>query len=68
MSFLTSRSTTDPSPSASDKIGKGLTKLKHGVLGKSMEGVADPLDPGVEVAEAWNHVRVLHIIELGSKK
>ena len=36
---------------ATEKIGKGLSKIKHGVLGKSMEGVADPLEPAYDMAD-----------------
>ncbi len=40
---------------SSDKFGKGLSKLKQGVLGKSMEGViVDPLDPALDVANFCN--------------
>jgi sorting nexin-14 len=34
-----------------DKIGKGLNKIKHGVLGKSMEGIIDPADPAFDIAD-----------------
>ena len=37
---------------AGEKINKGLNKLKHGVLGKSMEGVIEtPTDPAFDMAE-----------------
>ena len=36
---------------AGEKINKGLNKLKHGVLGKSMEGIAAPTDPAFDMAE-----------------
>ncbi len=35
---------------ASEKIGKGLSKIKHGVLGRSTEGVVDPQDTAFDVA------------------
>ena len=49
--FFSSR-TKDLNAKAGDKINKGLNKLKHGVLGKSMEGIIDaPTDPAFDMAE-----------------
>ena len=53
LSFFQSFSRTkDLNAKAGDKINKGLNKLKHGVLGKSMEGIIDaPTDPAFDMAE-----------------
>jgi hypothetical protein len=34
-----------------DKVGRGLTKLKHGVLGRSEEGLVDPPDTALDLAD-----------------
>ena len=37
---------------AGEKLNKGLHKLKHGVLGKSMEGIIDaPADPAFDMID-----------------
>ena len=40
---------------AGEKINKGLNKFKHGVLGRSMEGIIDaPTDPAFDIADIGN--------------
>ena len=42
---------------AGEKLGKGLSKLKHGVLGRSMEGIIDTStdpDPAFDIADICN--------------
>ena len=52
MILFSSCRTKDLNVKAGDKINKGLNKLKHGVLGKSMEGIIDtPTDPAFDMAE-----------------
>ena len=36
---------------ATEKIGRGLAKIRHGVMGKSMEGIADQVDKAYDLAE-----------------
>ena len=44
--------TKDLNVKAGEKLNKGLSKLKHGVLGKSMEGIIDPApDPAFDIID-----------------
>jgi hypothetical protein len=36
---------------ASERLGKGLLQIKQEVMGKSLEGIADPLDHAFDVAD-----------------
>jgi len=48
----TSSKTKDLNVKAGEKLNKGLHKLKHGVLGKSMEGIIDaPADPAFDMID-----------------
>ena len=47
--------TKDINTKAGEKLGKGLNKLKHGVLGRSMEGIIDTsTDPAFDIADMCN--------------
>jgi len=44
--------TKDLNVKAGEKLNKGLSKIKHGVLGKSMEGIIDaPADPAFDMID-----------------
>jgi len=46
-----SRSRSDFGAKTSEKIGKGIKSLKQGVMIKSLEGIADPLDPAYDLTD-----------------
>ena len=53
--FFRSKSDTGSSGKSSEKIGKGLSKIKHGVLGKSIEGIVDNsvMDSAFDLADMY---------------
>ena len=53
--FFNFRSRSESVPKPSEKIGKSLSKIKHGVLGKSIEGIVDNavMDSAFDLADMY---------------
>ena len=60
--FFRSKSETGSSGKSSEKIGKGLSKIRHGVLGKSIEGIVDNsvMDSAFDLADMYVSKRVFY--------